>query len=832
MFTAIALLFIGCNEQPSPPLSPEEALASFVLAEEDLEIQLVASEPMVQDPVAITFDEAGRLWVVEMLGFMADIDGTGELDPVGRVSVLFDDDMDGKMDRSTVFLDSLVLPRAVAIVKGGVLISENIPLWYAEDTDGDFVADKKVLIDSTYGGSGMPEHSANGLWRGMDNWLYNAKSSYRYKEIDGKWKKDSTEFRGQWGIVHDNAGRLFYNYNWSQLHADLVPPNALLANKNHTPSSGIDHGLTLEREIYPIRSNTAVNRGYVPGTLDAKGRLLEFASACGPLIYRGDALPQSYDGDAFICEPTANLIKRNKISSDGFMLAAEGRYKNREFLASTDERFRPISAASGPDGAIYVVDMYKGIIQHGPYMTPYLRKITLDRKLDQPIHMGRIWRITSKKENKQQPANLSGADTKTLVHLLEHPNGWTRDMAQRLLVDKADTLSIPELNEMVTSGSELGKLHALWTLEGLGAVDAELCLKAMKANDPFVAQTAVRILMQMKNQDVDVIAQFEEFIQEEFNKAHPVLQMQMVMASNTVSAEVAFEVAERFLDIYKDLPLSRDVVMSSLADRELQMLGAILSHEGWEDREQYKEIFLEMLATAITNGGSVEGAKAMFTLLESNSGQSELWIATAIAQGIANAKRPENTPSIELEAEPDIFKGHEHLPAEIVLLFKDMQRHYSWPGKTDSTLPDSEISNKINREVYALGRQQYLNLCANCHATNGEGMKRFAPPLKNSSWVTGDQYKLAMILLHGMEGPVTVDGKLYDIPDILPSMPSFTTLQNNDIAAIATYIRNSWGNSAPEIGAGTIGRIRFRTQGKITPWKATELDTVIFDEKL
>jgi mono/diheme cytochrome c family protein len=114
----------------------------------------------------------------------------------------------------------------------------------------------------------------------------------------------------------------------------------------------------------------------------------------------------------------------------------------------------------------------------------------------------------------------------------------------------------------------------------------------------------------------------------------------------------------------------------------------------------------------------------------------------------------------------------------------------------------------------------------------GEGMRRFAPPLKNSEWVTGEDYKLAMILLHGMEGPVTVDGKLYDTPDILPSMPSFTTLQNEDIAAIATYIRNSWGNSQSEISPGTIGRIRYRTQGKIQPWTASELDTVAFDQEL
>jgi mono/diheme cytochrome c family protein len=132
----------------------------------------------------------------------------------------------------------------------------------------------------------------------------------------------------------------------------------------------------------------------------------------------------------------------------------------------------------------------------------------------------------------------------------------------------------------------------------------------------------------------------------------------------------------------------------------------------------------------------------------------------------------------------------------------------------------------------ATGRQKYVNLCANCHGTKGEGMSRFAPPLKKSEWVIGEKEKLAMILLHGMEGPIVVNGKDYGIPDILPSMPSFSTLQNEDIAAIATYIRNSWGNSGDMIKSNIIGRIRFRTQGKVTPWKASELDTVVFDYSL
>ncbi len=784
----LGLLLFCCRKPVSPALSPEEALDSFVLADSEIKIELVASEPLVQDPVAITFDEGGRLWVVEMLGFMQDIDGTGENEKIGRISVLFDDDQDGRMDRSTIFLDSLVLPRAIAVVDGGALVAENIPLWYAEDTDGDFKADKKILIDAEYGGQGMPEHSANGLWRGIDNWYYNAKSKYRYRRINGEWIKEETEFRGQWGICHDDAGRLFYNYNWSQLHADLVPPNSLGQNKNHTPSSGIDHGLTLDRRVFPIRSNTAINRGYVPGTLDEQGRILEFASACGPLINRGRALPESYYGDAFVCEPTANLIKRNKIVEDGFILSAEGAYEDKEFLASTDERFRPISLASGPDGAMYVVDMYKGIIQHGPYMTPYLREETLKRGLDKPIHMGRIWRITSKEDKTEDVPDLATIGVGELTKQLNSGNGWTRDTAQRLLIEKDDLSVISGLVQILAGKNSLAQLHALWTMEGMNYLQPAILMTAVQSRDPRVVQTALRLLLLAAQKNPDILKAIERIIQDNYDQAESTVKMHMVLASGEIESATAFDISQRFLLEYGELPVARDVVMSSLEGREYAMLSRLISSEGEKGYNQNLEIVFEMLATAISNSESEKDIEELKKIMIVTKDSSQNWIRNAIANGI---------------------------------------------NVVENNLPETEVadnpSHEIDPQVFTTGRQKYLNLCASCHGTGGEGMRRFAPPLKQSEWVIGDEYKLIMIMLHGMEGALDVNGKRYDVPDILPSMPSFTTLQDADIAAIATYIRNTWGHSDPEIQRSTVSGIRFRTQGKIDPWKASELDTLKFD---
>ncbi len=824
LFLTGTVFILGCQRGPSPPLNPDDALSSFVLADENLEIQLVASEPLVQDPVAISFDEGGRLWVVEMLGFMADIEGSGEEDRVGRISVLFDDDGDGQMDRSQIFLDSLVLPRALAVINGGALVAENIPLWHVEDTDGDFKADRKTLIDSTYGGSGMPEHSANGLLRGMDNWYYNAKSKYRYRNYNGSWTKEETEFRGQWGIAHDDAGRLFYNYNWSQLHADLVPPNAIGQNKNHNASSGIDHGLTLEREVFPIRSNTAVNRGYVPGTLDEKGRLLEFASACGPLVYRGNAMPDNYLGDAFVCEPTANLIKRNKVIEEGFMLSAKGAYKDREFLASTDERFRPISLASGPDGGLYVVDMYKGVIQDAPYMTPYLKEVTLARKLDKPIHMGRIWRIKSNNDKNPKPVDLSTAEPNTLVELLGNNNGWTRDMAQRLLVEKGDLSILPELKNQLVQGNALGQLHALWTLEGLGYDRPDLYLEALNAKDPKVIQAAIRLCMRSIDQYPEVVKALESFIKSNYQGASSLVKMQMILASHKIDAQLAFEIDMKFLDSYGLLPVARDVVMSSLENRESSFLVRLMSRPEWKTYDQSREIFTEMLATAIANKGEEQGVLQLFEIADNSRSADQVWIKEALFNGVINSRGSNDSGELVLKQMPKLLAQSDVPDA--------LTRKLTWPGKPVKEKKASGTSYEVDEAVYAMGRQKFLNLCANCHGTQGEGMARFAPPLKHSEWVNGPDYKLAMILLHGMEGPITVNGKKYDNPDILPIMPSFSTLQNEDIAAITTYIRNSWGNSQSPISSRTVGHIRFRTQGQIMPWKASELDTLIFNSDL
>ncbi|WP_420149737.1 DUF7133 domain-containing protein [Spirosoma sp.] len=823
------------TEEPSPVRTPAEELTTFKL-EPGLKIQLVAAEPMVEDPVVITFDPDGRLWVVEMRGFMPNVSGEGENLPVGRVSVLEDTNGDGQMDVSKVYLDSLIMPRAIAFVKNGVLVAENGALWLTQDTNGDLKADKKTVVDANYMGNGLPEHAPNGLWRGIDNWYYNAKSRVRYRFVEGKpgetqWQRDSTEFRGQWGISHDDKGRLIYNYNWSQLHGDLVPPNYLSRNKNHKATTGIDFGLTLDRRVYPIRPTPAVNRGYIPGTLDKEGRLQEFTAACSPLFYRGKALPAAYYGNIFVCEPAGNLIKRNVVEEKGLLVAAHDPHPGTEFLASTDERFRPVHQATGPDGALYVADMYRGLIQHEAYVTPYLKEQTLARGLEKPVNRGRIWRIVPENWQAQKPRKLSAASSEELVAELSNPDGWHRDMAQQLLVERNDKRIGPALINVAKKGSDsLGRFQALWTLEGLKLVTPDLLLPLVADPVPLVSSTAIRLLEPFAKADKTVRTRLGEQLLKGTPKATIQQQLQMALSADVLDPNVAQQVLLGIADRQGASPLMRDAVLSSLQNQEFAFLQRLMKDPNWQTANPAKEIFVEQLTTCVVKKKNPTELTAMLNLLGDGT-QTMSWQQKVILTGMSIAGGNQKGKPVRLDKAPVILtqtnsKIEPNRLEALASLFE-------WPGHVaaKSTTVKKSLLNEEEQKLFASGRQLYLNTCSGCHGTDGAGLNRFGPPLIASEWVVGDEKRLALILLHGMEGPVEINKKTYDQPEILPVMPAHSTMDDASLTAILTYIRNEWGNNAGPVSKRLVGMTRVTSQGRVVPWTAKELNKYILEAK-
>ena len=572
---------------PAPALPPEEALKTFRI-DEDFELQVVASDPAIQNPVSLTFDGDGRMWVVEMRGYMPNVEAEGEEEPVGRISILSDKDGDGHYEDYKVFMDELVLPRSVVPYRNGILYAGHEALSFVENVNDQ--AGEVTVIDPEYAGKGNVEHRANGLLRGLDNWIYNVKSKDRYREVDGKWIKDETDFRGQWGMSQNNYGRLVYNENWFGLKADQLMPDLLNRNPNYPKGFGNGVHLSYRDPLYPARITPGVNRGG-EGAIDENGYLTAATAACGPLYYRGDQFPEEYRDTGFFCEPAAHLIRMIQVKEDeAGLMSGTHPYSDREFLASTDERFRPVNLFNAPDGTVYAVDLYHGIVQHRHYLTKYLREHIEHRDLASHPRLGRVYRIKFKGRPRGERPQMLGKKPANLVSYLAHPNGWWRDMAQQLIIDSGDRSVVPGLLALAgDTARPLGQIHALWTLEGLGAIDGKAVSAGLAAKDPHVLEAAIRLSEELSSAEVaGVMSRLENLTEHQ----SPIVQRQLAASLGGLVHEQALVMLRGVLESQGGLPYVRELAIHGLEGNEAtfkELLG-----ETFADRK-----FMEYLTEAL-----------------------------------------------------------------------------------------------------------------------------------------------------------------------------------------------------------------------------------------
>jgi putative membrane-bound dehydrogenase-like protein len=513
------------DHQP-PPRSPQSSLSS-ILPRPGFKVELVAAEPLVADPIDIAWGPDGKAWVVEMTDYPLGMDEDGHVglpDPIGtpggRVRFLEDTNGDGRYDRSTVFLEPVAFPSGVMPWRKGVLVTAAPEIFYAEDTDGDGKADLRKTLFRGFR-EGNQQHRVNHPRWGLDNWVHAANGDSdgvvrsletgEETEISGR----DLRFRPDEGLIEPQTGRAQFGRNrddwgnwfgcnnnnpgWHYVLADhYIRRNPHVA----APKGRLD--LTASRDAYPggrvvthcfyDQPTPAAMGGYGIRTYPpSRGQPGRWTCICGAMIYRDDLFGPAFTSNLFVSDSVYNVIHRMILTPQGvtFRGRRAADEQHSEFLASSDPWFRPATVRTGPDGALWVVDMYRFVIEHPEWIDDRLEKtLQLRRGHDR----GRIYRIYPVDKRPRSIPRLDKLDTAGLVAALDSPNGWQRDMAQQMLVWRKDKAAIGPLETMVAgSRRALARLHALCTLDGLAALGAEVLVRALADEHPGVRRHAVRL---------------------------------------------------------------------------------------------------------------------------------------------------------------------------------------------------------------------------------------------------------------------------------------------------------------------------------------------------
>jgi mono/diheme cytochrome c family protein/glucose/arabinose dehydrogenase len=812
---------------PAPALSPAEALKSFTLAP-GIKLQLAAAEPLVEEPVAMAFGADGRLYVVEMRGYMPDLEGTGEDQPVGRIVALRDKDGDGQFDESTVFADGLVLPRAITVVGDGVLVGAPPELLFLRDTDGDGKADKREVVATDYGVRvdpkrphlANPERAPNALTWAFDNWIYSAAYTRKFRFVNGGWEVGATTFRGQWGLTQDDFGHLYHGSNSDHLRVDVIFSDYLQRNPHFPRLGGTNVNAAENQLVWPARVNPGINRGYKPDML-RNGRLKEFTAAGGQWIYEGDLLPE-FQGNLFVAEPSANFVRRSVLSLAKGTVHGRNAYadQKQEFIASTDERFRPVAFTTGPDGALYIADLYRGVLQHRISLTTYLRQQSVDRGLVNPQHLGRIYRVVPADKPAPGVAKIPVLTSAEWVTKLSHPNSWWRQTAQRLLVERHERAATPAIRAVALQGPlPIGRVQALWTLDGVGGIDRATILAALSDREPMVRAAAIRLSERLLGgpDEAVVVTRLNALTAD----ASPEVQLQAVLTLGNV-ADVATDA--RLAQVARQNPQNtflRDALFSGVANRELPLLEQLMKDSAWSAEDVEANKILTGLARGVFGARELPAVERVLALAGQSAAHGGGKRAVALLDGfvptVGSSRRP-----LQLTKQPMGWAELEKNATAKARLAK-LADIVVWPGKPGVTAATAVAPLNAEQQTrFENGRALFTAVCVACHQAGGRGLDGLAPPLLDSEWLLGSPERTVRIVLHGVRGPITVLGRVHT-----GDMPAFGGALNDDqISSVLTYLRREWGHTASPVDPAQVKAIRAATTGHSDAFSPEELNLI------
>ena len=669
---ASLLLLPGCSRhQDAAPRSPQESLQSMQI-HPDFRVELFASEPDVLDPVEMAFDGRGRVFVAEMLDLPYDPE-PGQ-PPRSRIRLLEDSDGDGRLDRARIFADRLQQVTSVLPWKGGLLVTAAPDILYLKDTTGDGLADHREVL---FTGFAMvdPEARITNLRFALDNWIY-ASNNGRTGEItfsrrpdaapvsvqgaDFRFRLDRNLFEpssgpGQFGIAMDDWGNRFITANTTHVRHVVFPWRYLRRNPYlvaGAPALDIsDHGKPLVR-IFPLtqpqrwrRVRTRMRQQrYQDNKLDrvehAGGY---FSGAAGGTIYGGDLFPEAYRGNLFTGDVSANLVHRDLIRPDGvsYLASRPPGETDREFLASTDVWFRPCNFANGPDGALYMVDMYREFIETPESVPEALKK---DIDFYSGDRMGRIYRIVPRTAPPRAatPVQMASQTSEGLAAHLAHPNIWWRLTAHRLLVERQDRSVVPRLAAMASGhASPQARLHALNALEGLAALEAAQLKPALEDAHPEVRVHAVRLS--------EAFPELAGRLARMVDDPSPRVRFQLALSLGEFSGPTVVRALARLARDHSADPWFQTAVLSSEAGTSSAMLETLLASPAWLAREAAETIpFFTELASVIGARNRPSEIEALLARVSRDRlFKKEEWL-TAAAEGLTRGQKMAGVPRREI----------------------------------------------------------------------------------------------------------------------------------------------------------------------------------------
>jgi putative membrane-bound dehydrogenase-like protein len=651
----------GCSSSDKP-LTPEDALKAFELPE-GFRIELVASEPNVVDPVAMAFDEDGRLLVVEMSDYPLDFE------PRGQVKRLEDRDGDGFFEHAEVFAGGLSMPTGVMPWGKGILVTAAPDILYFEDTDGDGRADTRQVVLTGFAATN-PQLRANGLLYGVDNWVYAAYprvlTAVRYAREFGdsggplrfpehpnntpvEVHSQDVRFKPREGIVEAVAGNSQFGNTfdgwgnrftlWNSDHVRHVVLDDRYVRRNRLLASPLQMFSASDHEnaakLFPI----TVDPEYIHDSQHGR-----FTSACGISAYTGGQFPAEYETSTFVCDPVHNIVHRDVLAENGPTFTARRGQEGAEFLASTDSWFRPVFTTVGPDGALYVVDYHRQVVEH-PEFAP--EEIVDSIPYVPEAACGRIYRVVHESAQPGRKPNLSAATARELVGELSNANLWWRTTAQRLLVDRQDKSGVPALEQLARSpDSHFGRLHALWTLHGLGSLDPALVEVKLADDVPAIREQALRLA-----EDTFDRARLERAVFKLLDDADARVELRATCVLAGLDGAAAFAKLQQVALRHIDSPWFQTAVLSSSPERASAWFAFLTRQRtvlGTPSPE--KENFFGMIAAMIGARANDREIAAVLDSVRQGRGRAEIWWPESVLRGLAQGLEQSDQRKPELAA--------------------------------------------------------------------------------------------------------------------------------------------------------------------------------------